>query len=645
MGDARAERGWWPIAALALGGIAVSLLVHHFVFPAYSWNRDEPVYLWQVAGLKAGQFTTTTGGFPTFFHPWLAGVRHGSFFSQYTLGWPVVLLVADVVVGSPVGAIALGTALTVVGTYLLALEILDDRRTALIAGTAMLISPIVVIQSGVFLGYLFTLGLGLLFATALCSGVRTGRRCRIVVAGLLVGWIFMTRPFDAVLWGGAVSVALVWQHRKDLARVRRAVLPLAAGIVPLLIATLAYNQHVTGSFTQFPITAADPLDTFGFGFKRIMPTFDPAEYTLVQAFRSSGKQAGLLPLFLTGGYVLGAVALWGLWRRRHDRGIGVLVAIAVAFPVGYFFFWGMFVSSATMPLSGPIYYIPVYPVLTIVGVAEMLRLWQERRGLAIGLLVAMVVVTLPVEVNRVDANRRISQSQVPWKDSSSAVPARSLVFVWRAGDYLLFLNPYSVNRPNLDGDVLWAVDRGTQNFALLDAYPGRTAYLQRTSVPPIGEVPNDHPETPEVTLTRLRVQRAPGFLLRTRVHGGSMPSGVRFYARAHGKVLDWPRAAPRRTRATLRLAAQPGPNAVLDPRTAGTVTIGIGRGRTAKQAARHALRREDLHYRVRDGRVELLRPFESFRRGRYGLSRRWFAVAPGVRSSVSLDTVPVPLRK
>jgi len=66
---------------------------------------------------------------------------------------------------------------------------------SLFINTVMLVSPIVVIQSGTYLGYLFTLGLGLLFVTALCSGVRTGRRGRLVVAGLLVGWIFMTRPF------------------------------------------------------------------------------------------------------------------------------------------------------------------------------------------------------------------------------------------------------------------------------------------------------------------------------------------------------------------------------------------------------------------------------------------------------------------
>jgi hypothetical protein len=43
--------------------------------------------------------------------------------------------------------------------------------------------------------------------------------------------------------------------------------------------------------------------------------------------------------------------------------------------------------------------------------------------------------------------------------------------------------------------------------------------------------------------------------------------------------------------------------------------------------------------------VEILTPIDSFRRDRYGRSHRWFAVPPGVRSPVSLDTRAVPLRK
>jgi 4-amino-4-deoxy-L-arabinose transferase-like glycosyltransferase len=651
--DTRAPTGWLTPVLLAVAAIGVAVLSHHFLFPAYSWNRDEPVYLWQMRALRDGFMTTPTGGFPTFFHPWLAGVRGHSFFSQYTLGWPLALLAADAVVGTAAGAIALGAALTVLGTYFLARELVDDRRVPLLAALLMLVSPIVVIQSGTYLGYLFTLGLGLLFVTALCSGVRTGRRGRLVVAGALVGWIFMTRPFDAVMWAAGAVVVLAWTHRREPRRLVRAAIPLGLGFIPLFVATLAYNAHVTGSLTQFPITAADPLDTFGFGLRRIMPTFGKADYTPIQAFRSSGKQAGLLPIFLAGSYVLGLLALWGLWRERKDPRTRVLIGVAAAFPIGYFFFWGMFVSSITMPLSGPIYYIPIYPVLVIVGGRELLRLWDGRRNVAVALIVAMVVLTVPVAYNRIDANRRISASQVPWKHSSAAAPPHSLVFQWRADGYLMFQNPYSANPARLDSSVLYAVDRGEEDFRLMDAYPERRPYLQRTSIPPIGEVPNDHPKTPRITTVPIKVLSAPGFSFRTSVHSGRMPEGARFYVKMFGRVVSgWPATGASRPTATLQVRAgtvapSPTPPGFQEYGVdgLGTITIGIGRGATAHDAARHPIYRQDLHYRAHGGTLELLTPIDSFRRGLYGKSHRWFTVAPGVRSPVSLDTKPVPLRK
>ena len=159
----------------------------------------------------------------------------------------------------------------------------------------MLASPIFALQSGVYLGYLFTLGLGLLFGAALVTGVVRHRPLLLVAAGLLVGWIFMTRPFDAVLWAAAFGSYVLVICWKQWGRLARAAGWTALGAIPLVIATLAYNRHVTGSFTEFPITAADPLDTFGFGLRRLMPTFGKDDYTVGTAIRSVGKNGLFLP--------------------------------------------------------------------------------------------------------------------------------------------------------------------------------------------------------------------------------------------------------------------------------------------------------------------------------------------------------------
>src|SRR5689334_20253859 len=280
----RSARDWWtacwPLLALGALAVLVSVVAHHWVYPAYSWNRDEPVYLWQVHALRDGQILPTDGGAPAFFQPWLSGHGDGYFFSQYTLGWPIVLLVGEVVFGTAAAALAFGTLLAVMGTYAFARTVTRDRTVSLTAAALMLASPILAIQSGVYLGYLFTLGLGLLFGAALITGFQRRKPLLLVVAGALVGWIFMTRPFDAVLWAAAVGVYLLVVHWREWKRLAIGAGWATLGMLPLVIATLVYNKKVTGTFTEFPITAADPLDTFGFGLRRLMPTFGKDDYTV-----------------------------------------------------------------------------------------------------------------------------------------------------------------------------------------------------------------------------------------------------------------------------------------------------------------------------------------------------------------------------
>jgi hypothetical protein len=199
--DAPEWRHHWPAAVLAVVAALVALWARHHLFPAYSWNRDEPVYLWHVDLLRSGHLTATDGGYPSLFRPWLSARGDGVLFTQYTLGWPLVLLAAAVATGTAGNALLLGAALAVIGTYAITFELRRDQALATTASALMVASPILAIQGGVYLSYLFTLGLGLLFGAALLSGVRRQRPWRLAGAGLLLGWIFMTRPYDAVLWG------------------------------------------------------------------------------------------------------------------------------------------------------------------------------------------------------------------------------------------------------------------------------------------------------------------------------------------------------------------------------------------------------------------------------------------------------------
>jgi 4-amino-4-deoxy-L-arabinose transferase-like glycosyltransferase len=593
------RRAFWVLALLAALTVIITIVARHIIFPAFSWNRDEPVYLWQASGLRIGQFAPTDGGAPSFFHPWLSAAQDGRLFSQYTPGWALALLAGQLIASADL-TLALACVLAVLGTYALARELTRDRNLSLLAAALMVASPILVIQGAVYLSYMFTLGIGLFFVTALISGTRRPSAWKVLAAGVLLGCIFITRPFDAVLWGLAAYVFVVveqWRTKRELVR---ATLLLAVGFLPLGIVTLVYNQRVTGSFTTFPITVADPLDQFGFGLRRIMPGFGKDHYGVYQAVRSTAKHLVYMPFFLFGAY-LGAIAgLYALWTIRRQRAALALVLLAVVFPLGYLLFWGTQVSAATTNLSGPIYYIPLYAVACVLIATAIVTVWRRRRNLGIVLVVVLVVATLPLGINRILVNKHISDAQIPWKQSDDTIKGRALVFV--EGSYLMFVNPFSANGPNLDDRILYAIDRGPANINFIRSRPGRVVYAQTTSLLPDELLPRAHPLTPRVSLTRLHLAQTSRLVLDARITApaagdtviASLSTGA---STVHRTLTTHARAgAVYETRWTVDAT---------NTRTLGTIRVGAGFGPDATSARARDVQRESIPY-SRSGAVMVL---------------------------------------
>jgi hypothetical protein len=638
-------REYWPLVAVVLVASAISILVHLAIFPAYSWNRDEPVYLWQVAALRDGQIFTSGGGMPLFFQPWLSGISDGTYFSQYTLGWPLILLTGDVVFGTVAAAIVFGTALAVVGTYFLARELTADSRLALVAAAVLTVSPLLVIQSGLYLGYLFSLGLGTLFGAAFLAGVRTGRRWLLVASGALVGYLFMTRPYDAFLWAGAFGAYAVFAYWREWRRLVGAAAWAMIGFLPLLVATLAYNRYVTGSITEFPITAADPRDTFGFGVRSIGSRWSTTDFTLTLAVKGVGRNGVELPPFLFGSYLGVAVAAAGWWLRRREKSTYALLAVGLAFPIGYFFFWGIALSANFAHVSGPLYFIPLDAALCILIAIALTTAWRRRRVLAIGLGIVLVVTTIPFLVNKLDNNHAISEAQVPWRDAEAAFDGRSLVFVEGSGPYLVHLNPFSANPPDLDGRILYATDRGAQNLDLIAARPGRRVYFERTNLTTEETLDNFDLPIPTITVTEMHVERAPSFVMKVRVTNPDDSPVVVAYlkvgTRVEQRTLSTTASRGDVFETEWRLSPPDTASAIgavpLDSPTR-TVVVGAGSGTTANAALTPRQVRDRFSYRITGTSAEVLTPGRTFtarlKHNRFRLHR--VSRLP----SLSVDVVP-----
>lgn len=594
----------WPALVLALVAAGVAAWARHKVFPAMSWNRDEGVYLWQVDTLRAGRLRSDDGGHPELFLPWLSAARDGGLFSQYTLGWPLVLLASVVLTGSATLALSAGAALAVVGTYAFAMEVTRRRRTASVAAAVMVASPIMAIQGGVHLSYLFTLGLGLLFGTGLLSGLRTGRMGRVLGAGVLLGWIFFTRPYDGLLWGLAFGGYALVVERLRWTRVVRPFLLVGAGALPLVLATLAYNRHVTGAPLAFPITEADPLDTFGFGQRRLMPGFPITDYSLGSGLKALAKHAFFFPWFLLGAHLGVLVAAAGAWVARRRRSTLLVLLVGAVFPLGYLPFWGTQESSQFTRIAGPVYYVPIFAGVAVLIAVALVHLHERQPRAAAALLTGLVVATVPTGLSRVQVNQELSRPQDGWRTSVEAIDGRALVFVGDAKRYLLFLNPFGSNGPELDDRLLYSVDQQPSMLDLIAEHPDRTPYLQLATEPQEDLGPKEAPVDFDVLLQPVEVRR--GRLLSLDVATGAVPGRATVEAEVDGRGVRRTGAAGGAVESISVGPAGSGADLELPDRGILRITQGYGDDPSASLASPAAQVR--LVFRVVDGEVEVLLP-------------------------------------
>jgi Dolichyl-phosphate-mannose-protein mannosyltransferase len=584
-------RRHWLVLIVALAAFVCSLVVRDSVFPLSSGNKDEPVYIMQAKTLVDGHLTLPTEGRETkFVRPWLTGIRDGRIFFAFPAGWPAFLAVSQLLFGTMRIGLALLCAATVIALYLFALEITRERRMALIASAMLALSPIFIMQSGLFLSYLYTLCLGFLFGFAVLRGARVGSKGLLALAGALLGVIFLTRPFDAGLWAVPFGVYFIAIHRRQW----RDLLPIigwtAVGFAPLFAITVGYNIVVTGKPLLFPITAAESLNKFGFGLRRLAPTAKPLDYQPSTAFDAALHNFSALPGWILGSWAGIALALGGLVLRRRAATTWLLVGIAVVFPLGYLYYWGLVLMGDGAKSIGPQYYIPMFAPLTILGAATLVWIWNQRKLVAAAVGVIALAISVPILTQKIDDNQNFTEGYQQWKHALDVAHLQhALVFVPHAKDpFLLTDLSFAMNRPDLGGPVLYAVDLDAQNVTMAAAHPERTPYLLDRKLQPGEDVVHA-----TVKLQRLSLERGRAFLVHERITNPGPDKVVVAYIDAgrgiESRVLDTASSKGKTYSFDWIVNSDPSaPNSsTVTPRNGlGTVAVGVAFGPSGQVDAR-----------------------------------------------------------
>ena len=467
-------------ACASIAGIW-AIVGSRFVFPFLSNDHDEAVYLLQANALEHGHLFPRAPSNPDAFLPWLTVQEGHHYVPKYAPVFPAMLAVGKWVFTSERAALGLIAAGVIVMTYLLATEILEDRRQAALASVFMLLTPLFIVQSATFLPYSAGLLLLASFAFALLRGLRVEKGSWLVLAGFLVGLALFARPYDAIVFTLPLAGYVIVRYRKDVRGLLSRLGWVLLGMLPPAIAMSAFNSAATGSALQSPFSLIDSRDTIGFGERSMDPNNPAVRYTPGLGWTGLSRHVILSGFWIFGGIVLIGCAFYFLAKHQWRGRTAWFGAIAVVLPIGYLFFWGTYgaaVWGAPWYL-GPYYYMPIFAPLIILGTGGFVYFLREYGILAKWALAGMLVLSFFVTAQAMVKNWSYTQDDRRlYTALTNADLHNALVFL---PDFYgpRILHPFATatNNWNVSGDVIYAVNRTEgENASVAADFPNRTAY-------------------------------------------------------------------------------------------------------------------------------------------------------------------------
>ncbi len=486
---------------LAAWSFGISLWLADRLFPRLSSNNDEAVYLFQARVFRSGHLTLPAAPYADFFRPWMTSPHDERLVAVFQPVFPAWLALCDRVFGSMRPGPALVAAAAVVLVAVLARALDLGRWTAVVASALFALSPFVVVQSALYLEYIFAValemaGLALVFAARgrLASGERVTPHA--LAAGFVFGVLGFTRPLEAILTAIAVTAYLVVELRHELRRLWPLLARFVVGGLPVVAVALVYNAALTGNPLRFPLWAIGGNNAFGFGQRNIVDGSPLIDVTPLNALKATHQNLRSFPHWLFGSILVVPFALWGLWERRHDARTIAVAGIGVLFPLGYFFYWGNLLIVNGRKQIGPHYYmgllIPAV-LFAAIGLEQAWRWMHRRKGLRptqlafVAMATAALVATAIEMPDKWQRNERFTDAyaaeQLAIDDAVATVGGRAVVVVpiTPDGAYLLHPRGWLGNDLDLSGDVLYAADRGADNLRLTER-PDRRPVLRLQSV-------------------------------------------------------------------------------------------------------------------------------------------------------------------
>jgi 4-amino-4-deoxy-L-arabinose transferase-like glycosyltransferase len=497
-GISRSHLWYATLLLICAAAFFLAALISQGIFERIPHVEDEAAYLFQAQVLAQGRIKVPAPPYPTsYWSPFVLDFQ-GQRFGKYPPGYPL-LLSLGVRAGQPWIVNALLASLTL---WILAHagRAIYSPAAGLLAAALGLTVPVFLAMSSTLLSHPTSLFFTTLFLWAFASLIQmratSSRWGYATVAGLAMGCLLITRPFDAI--GVSLPFAvylLVGGLRTDRDLIRHGVI-IVAIVTASGIVLLAYWYGLTGT-TSNPYTLLWPYDRPGFG-----PTFGPEGYTLATGLRYLRNNLRDLSNGFLGwpGYLNIIFALLPFILRPRARWNFLLLASFLTLAILHVSYWYYGGRDAGFPRY---YYagLPMILLLTARGIelaASSLHQAILSEGVpyieivakphlpiahllvylvVIGLVLYNGLVFLPPNLNAFRGKSGITAG--PLRVVQEAQATNAIVFVTGVEHWYDFAVFFSANSPTLDSDVVYAIYQSLpQAKAVKDLFPNRDCYVQ-----------------------------------------------------------------------------------------------------------------------------------------------------------------------
>ncbi len=473
------DRVWVGVAAMAF--FSLTYCLSGVLFDHVPTETDS---MSQYAGARMfaqGMWAAPSHPLPKFFDT-LFFFNDGKFYTFYPPGH-MVLLALGHLAGNPAVVNPLLGLLSLIATYFLTHEI-GGAKAARIALLLFILSPFIVFLSAEFDNRSTALLCCTLFALFAIKAIKTHRSLYGLIAGLALGYLFITRPQTSVPYAlpfVVLGLRMLWYNWRMYWKIFAA---MGVGVIPFALFFLFYNFHTNG----------DPFLT---GYQKYWgPKVVPASgFTTLEFWRSIWPhQAGrvvaygqLLDRQFFGWPIASLVGVIVLFLVKAQRPFcGLLAASFVSICVA------LTLTPYVSIIFGPRYLYETSSIviaLTAIAIARLPAMARryakiplsasEWRGWMVIVGSALVAVALSTTIrdlyHEYGHDYRIGRPRFARMiDQSVEKPALVLI----RGRQLFYGLAYR-QPPDDANEIIYAHDLGAENKKIIDYYPNRNVYRVR----------------------------------------------------------------------------------------------------------------------------------------------------------------------